>query len=58
MKGFITKFFTVEQLVAITERMEAGRATCCSMPAILKRIVYNRAGRAARGNGPPPGLQG
>ncbi len=23
MKGFITKFFTVDQLIALTERMEA-----------------------------------
>ena len=44
MKGFITKFFTVDQLIAITERMEAEPGDLLLYASDEKRIVYNVLG--------------
>jgi aspartyl-tRNA synthetase len=44
MKGFITKFFTVDQLIAITERMEASPGDLLLYASDEKRIVYNVLG--------------
>ncbi|MFO7536990.1 MAG: aspartate--tRNA ligase [Chloroflexota bacterium] len=44
IKGFITKFFTVDQLIAITERLEAGPGDLLLYASDEKRIVYNVLG--------------
>jgi aspartyl-tRNA synthetase len=44
MRGFITKFFTVDQLIAITERMEAEPGDLLLYASDEKRIVYNVLG--------------
>jgi aspartyl-tRNA synthetase len=44
MKGFITKFFTVDQLIAITERMEAKPGDLLLFSSDEKRIVYSVLG--------------
>lgn len=44
MKGFITKFFTVDQLIAITERMEAEPGDLLLYASDEKRVVYNVLG--------------
>ncbi|MCA9961413.1 MAG: aspartate--tRNA ligase, partial [Anaerolineales bacterium] len=40
MKGFITKFFTVDQLVALTERLEAQPGDLLLFASDERRIVY------------------
>ena len=44
MRGFITKFFTVEQLVALTERMEAQPGDLLLFASDQKHVVYNVLG--------------
>jgi len=44
MRGFITKFFTVEQLVAITERLEAEPGDLLLFSSDERRIVHNVLG--------------
>lgn len=44
MKGFITKFFTVDQLIAITERLEAEPGDLLLYASDEKRLVYNVLG--------------
>jgi aspartyl-tRNA synthetase len=44
IKGFITKFFTVDQLIAITERMEAQPGDLLLYASDEKQIVYNVLG--------------
>ena len=44
MRGFITKFFTVEQLIAITERLAARPGDLLLFASDERRIVYNVLG--------------
>ena len=44
MRGPIAKFFTVEQLIAITERLEAGPGDLILISSDRKSIVYNVLG--------------
>jgi aspartyl-tRNA synthetase len=44
MKGFITKFFTVDQLIAITDRLNAKPGDLLLFASDQKRIVYSVLG--------------
>jgi aspartyl-tRNA synthetase len=44
MKGFITKFFTVDQLIAITERLEAEPGDLLLFASDKKSVVYSVLG--------------
>lgn len=44
MKGFITKFFTVDQLIAMTERLNAGPGDLLLFASDRKSVVYKVLG--------------
>jgi aspartyl-tRNA synthetase len=57
MKGFITKFFTVEQLIALTERLEAEPGDLLLFASDEKLVVYAVLGALREEMGHRLGLQ-
>ena len=57
MRGFITKFFTVDQLIAITERLEAEPGDLLLFSSDEKSIVYNVLGTLREEMGQRLGLK-